>query len=95
MKPEDILALLPVGEKPAVTVDGDVASLTYPADARSAARLSLDDAAIRGAFSVLSAEQDDVGVYGGDKRLVQLQGFRVRYVLAPKSSAPKPPKSNG
>ena len=94
MKPEDILALLPAGDKPAVTVAGNVASLAYSADA-FASRASLDDAALRDRYLVLSAEQEDVAKRGGDGRLLHLEGFVVRYALAPKPAATKPPKSNG
>lgn len=94
MKPEDILALLPSGDKPAVSVADGVVSLSYSIE-QHAARCSSDDAALRASFAVVSAEQFDAGVYGGDKRLIQLQGFRVDYVLAPKPPAPKPTKSVG
>ena len=53
------------------------------------------DAALRDRYLVLSAEQEDVAKRGGDGRMIHLEGFTVRYALAPKPAAPKPPKSNG
>lgn len=95
MKPEDLLALLPSGDKPSVAVAADgTVSLTYAVE-QHAVRASADDAAIRAAFAVSSAEQVDIDHRGGDGRLISTTGYVVRYVLAPKPPAPKPPKSNG
>lgn len=94
MKPEDIAALLPAGDKPAVSVADGVVTLAYSVE-QHAARVSADDAAIRAAFAVSSAEQVDIDHRGGDGRLISTSGYRVSYAVAPKPSAPKPPKSNG
>lgn len=98
MKPEDIVALLPSGEgRPAVTVgENNSVSLRYAVDT-FAARASIDDLALRERFAVLSSEQYDDALRGGDGRITHLTGFVVRYVLAPKPApaTPKPPKSGG
>lgn len=95
MKPEDIAAILPSGaDKPAVTAADGVVSLTYTVESLGH-RGSLDDLAIRERFAVLSAEQTDNGVFGGDGRLIQLHGATVRYALAPKPASKPTTKANG
>ncbi len=102
MNPDQILSVLPAGDKPVVAIldaakvmldhavpGVSVAELKYTKDIFGA-RASLDDLALRERFVVRAVEQVDDGHRDGIGNLVRLDGFTVRYALAAK--APKAPK---